>query len=83
MIASLIMSWEQSQQMHATNSQQRPKSCDSVTTGAKRELTLYDACVGGDDEAFAFGAAAGAFLGGIMYDWYGMIVELMSFRTSY
>ncbi len=69
--------------MYATNSQQRPKSCDRVVSCAKSELTLYDACAGADDEAFAFGAAAVAFLGGILYDWYVMIVELMSFRTSY
>ncbi len=35
---------------------------------AKSELTLYDACAGADDEAFAFGAAVVAFLGGIVYE---------------
>ena len=40
---------------------------------------LYEGCAGTDDEAF-FGAAPVAFLGGIVDDWYEMVVELMSFR---
>lgn len=50
---------------------------------AKRELTLYDACAGADDEAFAFGAAAVAFLGGIVYERYGIVEDSISFRTRY